>query len=226
MADNRIAGTAFFKGTEAVPIGATVRTFEAGSVVIDRDDAGLDVCIPLSGRFRVSLITLQGRELLLRDLGPGDLFGEVACFEGKTRSARITALTNGDIAIVPGAAFRNAVLGSPILSERLIVMLVARQRELSERLEEVSSLSVLGRLCRDLLRWSMPRSGTADERVISPPPTNGEIAARIGCRPEQVSRGLNDLIRTGALSRTKGALIISDVAHVELHRNDVARDRL
>jgi CRP/FNR family transcriptional regulator, cyclic AMP receptor protein len=225
MTDTRLNSIVFFKGSNCAPSDVTIRKFETGSIVIDRDDQSFDVFLPLSGRFRASVLTAQGREILLRDLGVGDVFGEIACFERKPRSARIVALTRGDIAVVPGDTFRSAVLGSPLLAERVITMLAARQRELSERLEEVSSLSVMGRLCRDLLRWSTPRSGGATERVLSPPPTNSGIAARIGCRPEQVSRGLNDLIRANALVRTRGALVITDIAYVEARRDKVARDR-
>jgi CRP-like cAMP-binding protein len=80
------------------------------------------------------------------------------------------------------------------------------------------------RLCAELLRLSRPRplaAGTtpaqgvraaADRaepaRVVSPPPPQHDIAARIGARREAVSREMSELERLGLIGRTPGAIVL------------------
>ncbi len=68
---------------------------------------------------------------------------------------------------------------------------------------EFSTLDVRGRIHAELLRLARPERGGAD-RVISPPPTHAELAARVSCQREAVTRGTR---RARALraDRTDGA---------------------
>jgi DNA-binding transcriptional regulator YhcF (GntR family) len=55
---------------------------------------------------------------------------------------------------------------------------------------------------------SAPRGGNGGERVITPPPYHHVLAARIGCRREQVTREFTTLSQEGLIDRTRGALIL------------------
>jgi CRP/FNR family transcriptional regulator, cyclic AMP receptor protein len=55
---------------------------------------------------------------------------------------------------------------------------------------------------------SAPRVGGGAERVISPHPYHHVLAARIGCRREQVTREFTTLSQEGLIDRTRGALIL------------------
>ena len=48
----------------------------------------------------------------------------------------------------------------------------------------------------------------ASERVVTPPPFHHDLAARIGCRREQVTREFTMLTQEGLIERTRGALIL------------------
>jgi CRP/FNR family cyclic AMP-dependent transcriptional regulator len=79
------------------------------------------------------------------------------------------------------------------------------------------------RLYADLLRLSRPRGGHGDQRILSPPPPHHDLAARIGCRREQVSREITAMEAEGLAEKTRGALVILRPAELR-HRITLATD--
>jgi CRP-like cAMP-binding protein len=65
------------------------------------------------------------------------------------------------------------------------------------------------------LRLSQPKNGETDVGIISPPPVQAEIAARIATRRETVAREMKALERAGLIRRTRGALIITDTRQLQ-----------
>jgi len=55
---------------------------------------------------------------------------------------------------------------------------------------------------------SHPRPGHAGEKVVTPPPFHHVVAARIGCRREQVTRELSAMVGEGLVEKTRGALVL------------------
>ena len=55
---------------------------------------------------------------------------------------------------------------------------------------------------------SVPRQGAQDQSIVSPPPFQHDLAARIGCRREQVSRELTAMIEDGLLEKARGGLVL------------------
>lgn len=151
-------------------------------------------------------------------MASGQFFGELAAIGDTKRSANVSALTRAEIGIMPATVFREALHASTILTDRLLLLLASRIRELNARLMEHVVLDVKSRLYSELLRLSVPRVGAAGERIVSPPPFHHVLAARIGCRREQVTREFSALAEEGLVTRTRGALI--------LHRPAVLQDRI
>ena len=174
------------------------QAYIADEVVVDIDDASNDVFFIIEGAVRVVFRTAFGYESILNDLNSGEFFGELAAIDGLTRSACVTTLRRTRLAIVPASVFVAAVLSCPEVATRLLRLLSTRLRLKDERLIEFCVLSVRQRLVAELLRLSRDRGG--GERVISPPPPQHVLAARIGSRRETVSRELNEMSRVGLLS--------------------------
>ena len=94
----------------------------------------------------------------------------------------------------------------------MLVQLASQVRKLSNRVNEFSALDVRGRIRAELLRLARPERPGGPGAVISPPPTHAEIAARVACRREAVTRELNALKREGALAVRLGAIVLNDPA--------------
>jgi CRP-like cAMP-binding protein len=152
--------------------------------------------------------TASGKEVILDELKPGELFGELAAMDGIKRSANVTALTRGEACVMPAAVFRELVFTYRPVAERLFCLMASRIRELNARFMEQTVLDLRHRLYSELLRLSTPRGERIGERVITPPPFHHIMAARIGCRREQVTREFTMMSQEGLIERTRGALIL------------------
>jgi CRP-like cAMP-binding protein len=184
------------------------RRFEPDEILVDFDDLSTDVYFLLSGEVRILIRTQSGKEVILGEMRGGQLFGELAAIDGVKRSANVTALTRGEVCIMSAAVFRELILAAPAVTDRLLRLLAGRVRELNARLMEQAVLDLRHRLYSELLRLSVPRPGHGSERVITPPPFHHVMAARIGCRREQITREFTSMTQEELVERTRGALVI------------------
>jgi len=182
--------------------------FEENELVIDYDDNTNDVYFLASGKVRVLYRTITGKEVILGELGAGQFFGELSAIDGVGRSANVTALNRSQMCIVSGAVFMELVTQTPAVCRQILTLLASRVRFLNTKLAEHSFLQTKHRLYAELIRLSQPRSGHPGQRVLSPPPFHHDLAARIGCRREAVSRELSALEKEGLVSKTRGALAL------------------
>lgn len=205
---------AFLAGVPAEALArfaAHARWIDAGPnrVVMDFDEPTTDVFFVVQGSVRVLLRTTDAtRTQILGDFAAGDLVGEMSAIDDAPRSARVEALVRTRLCVVPASAFLEVAFSSRSVGLRLLRLLTSRIRGQNRRLLEYSVLPSRLRLAAELLRLGRPRpDGT---RVVSPPPTQEELAARIGARRETVSRELSSLSRAGLLRRTRSALVLND----------------
>jgi CRP-like cAMP-binding protein len=208
----RLSNVLLFKdlGLDLAPYEARAswRKFEPEEILVDFDDLSTDVYFLLSGEVRVLMRTASGKEVILDEMRAGELFGELAALDGIKRSANVTALTRGDVCVMSAALFREILFAHHSVADRLFCLLSSRIRELNARLVEHTVLDLRHRLYSELLRLSVPRGNGAAERVVSPPPFHHDLAARIGCRREQVTREFTLMTQEGLIERTRGALVL------------------
>lgn len=191
------------------------KRFDEGATVVDYEDQSTDVYFVLTGDVRILVRTPSGKEVVLGEMRGGQFFGELAAIDGVKRSANVAALTRCEMAIMSGGVFRETFYGSPILAERLSRLLTARVRELNAKLLEHAILEVRHRLYSELLRLAVPRAGHPGEKAVTPPPFHHILAARIGCRREQVTRELSAMSAEGLIERTRGALVLKNPVALE-----------
>jgi CRP/FNR family transcriptional regulator, cyclic AMP receptor protein len=184
------------------------RRIDIDEIIVDFDDLSTDVFFIISGDVRILIRTQAGKEVILGEMRGGQMFGELAAIDGVSRSANVTALTRGEVCVMPASVFREIVFAAPAIADRLLRLLTKRVRELNARLMEHAVLDLRHRLFSELLRLSLPRPGTANERVVTPPPYHHVLAARIGCRREQVTREFTTMTAEGLVERTRGALVL------------------
>ncbi|MBM6594306.1 Crp/Fnr family transcriptional regulator [Microvirga pudoricolor] len=217
----RLASILLFKGLDidlaSFEARSNWRRFDPEEILVDFDDPSTDVYFLLSGDVRVLMRTAAGKEVILDEMKSGELFGELAAMDGIKRSANVTALTRGEACVMPATVFRDIVYTNRDVAERLFCVMASRIRELNERFVEQTVLDLRHRLYSELLRLSSPRGATA-ERVVTPPPFHHILAARIGCRREQVTREFTMMAHEGLIERTRGALV--------LRQPDVLRERV
>lgn len=225
-----LAQVPFFKDAADVDFAKLDRRcswkrYEEGEIVIDFEDESTEVYFILSGEVRILIRTAAGKEIILADFKAGQFFGELAAIDGQKRTANVTALTRAELCIMPAATFRDVLHTSATCCDKVLLLLTKRVRDLDGRLAEHTVLDLRHRLYAEILRLSAPRAGHADQRIVSPPPYHHVLAARIGCRREQVTREYTTMTGEGLIDKTRGGLVVLKPSVLEARIAEAMRSR-
>ena len=187
------------------------RSYEENELIIDYEDDTRDVRFIIDGKVRIILRIATGKEVILTEMREGEFFGEIAAIDEEGRSANVTALNRTRICAMPQSVFIEMVETQPSVNRAVMKTLATRCRNLNSRLAEHCFLQTKHRLYTELLRLARPRLGHEGQRSISPPPTQKDLASRIGTRREVVSREIANLKRNRIVDKTTGALVLCDL---------------
>jgi CRP/FNR family cyclic AMP-dependent transcriptional regulator len=187
----------------------TVRV-RKGQSVLARSEAAGEVFIVQEGRLHVVLYAADGREVSLRELGEGQMFGELSAIDGESRSVSIVAATDARLLALAPDLFRRTVLTHPDAADWLIRRLTAQVRGLTDRVFELSALNVRARLHCELLRLARSRAAGSEAA-----PTHAELASRIGTHREAITRELALLAERNIIKSGRKRLEFLDVAQLE-----------
>jgi len=189
---------------------ATLVRARSGQTLTAMGSSSTNVFLVLEGRVQVAIFSLDGREVILRDLSTGAMFGELAALDSQPRSATIVALGDCLLASIPGEVFRNAACGTPAAAGWLARRLVAQIRDLTEKVFELNALRVPSRLHCELLRLCGTQA-QGQSAMIEPFPTHAELASRIGTHREAVTREMRFLAGQGIVAQERRRMVVTDL---------------
>lgn len=187
------------------------RSYASGQPIVHHLDQTNDVYFITAGSARVSLFSAGGKAVTFCDLAAGEIFGEYAAIDGGPRSASIEARTDCLVASMSAAAFQEMLESEPAVAQALLRYLVAKVRELTTRVYEVSALAVNNRIQAELLRLARNATRFGNSARIETAPTHAEIASRTSTHREAVTRELSRLTKIGLIERRGRDLIVRDV---------------
>lgn len=195
---------------------AHLQTVVRKQVLFAEGSRSRDVFLIVSGRLQFSLVSPQGREVILNDMGPGEMFGELSAIDGQPRSTNVTALEDAQLAHLTGPEF-TALLGEvPQAGLWVAQQLALRVRALTDRAFELATLPVASRVQAELLRLAHEAARPGEDSLeIRPMPTHADLAARIGTSREAVSRELGLLDKEGLLHQSGRQLRIVSIAALQ-----------
>lgn len=199
-------------GRTAVAEALRETKFDSGQAIFSRGDAGTELYIVTKGRVRLSVLTVDGKELSFAHAEAPSVFGELAVFDGRPRSADATAVGKVEALILTKAAFSRLLATTPALAEAAIKFLSSRLRDADAQLEAIALHSIEGRLARYFLAAAREQDGNEEsERVaISLPISQSELALLVGASRPKVNAALSLLEAEGAITR-KGQDVICDI---------------
>lgn len=200
-----------------VAAAAVVQRWNAGALLFQRGDPGNYLVALASGRVRLAITTPQGRELILRHAGPGDLLGEMALFDDQPRSADAVAAVGTVGHILHRSAFVQLAKLDPALMQGAARWLCRRLRETTDQLESIVLYNLEPRLARFLL-FTLGQIHGDD---LPPHPalrldiSQSDLAAVLGASRPKVNQALQGLRDAKAIGRD-GTIILCDVAALRL----------
>jgi len=159
---------------------AEERRFPEGGEIFREGDAGDGFYVVQEGRVEISGAVDRARRHSFAQVGPGEVFGEMAVIEDQPRSASAVAVAGTTVAFFPRAALLAAIQRSPELALGLLREISQRLREfnrhyLAETLQ-AERLTLVGRFARSIIHdLKSPLS------IIS---LTAEVAGMANAKPE------------------------------------------
>lgn len=182
-----------------------------GRMMVSAGETARDVFFLVAGEAQVLLFSPDGREVTVQAIAAPDMFGELAALDGRPRSASVVASADVCLARLDHAEFLRCLRESPDAAEWLIRRLADGMRRLTERVFELSALSVSGRIRCELVRLAGRAPADGDAIRISPAPTHAAIASLVGTQREAVTREFALLAEAGMLRTGRRMIEIIDL---------------
>src|SRR3954453_10893025 len=185
--------------------------FDAGQVIYYRGDPGDSVMMVVTGRVRISNSVSDGKEAIISYVDPGDIFGELAAFDGLPRSVDASASVPSEILVLGRRELLSVLETYPAAMLPIITLMCGRTRRLAAMLEDAMFLDTDQRVAKALLR--LPgEAGTAGPGgvVIDVRINETDLGFHIGVCREGVNRCVRAWRRAGIVGRERGRITIRE----------------
>lgn len=198
-------------------IGMSVtKTFTDGTVVFLRGDSGTGLYGVLTGRIKISINSSTGKELILGFMEPGDVFGEVALFDGKPRTANAIAMGQSRLLMIPHSRFVPFLEQHPELCLYFLNLLCGRLRSTNQRVEDSAFLGLPARLAKRLLDMAQPSGPEGDGRDFLIPHLSQQALGQIlGASRESVNKQLQIWRKQGWIELDRRQVVIRNPTALE-----------
>lgn len=167
-----------------------VRRYRKGTILIHEGDTGDTLFIVLGGRVKVFCTNPNDKEITFGIFGAGEYFGEMA-LDGGSRSASVITQLPSVCSVVTRATLLAFIAQHPEFALQVLSKVIRRLRLATRDARNLAFIDVYGRLTRCLQELATPHPDGGEritERI-----THQEMASRVGCSREMVSRILKDL---------------------------------
>ncbi len=125
-------------GVQRLAARGVARRFAAGDVLMRQGEASQTLFVILSGLVRVERMLPNDQQVLLANLGPAEVVGEMGLLDGALRSATVTAVEPTDALEIHASVLAVVLIDYPAVSSALLRILSRRLRSTDELVEEIS----------------------------------------------------------------------------------------
>jgi CRP-like cAMP-binding protein len=189
------------------------RTCAAGAAVFSEGERCRHLHILASGRVKFSRINADGREQVLRVFErAGDLFCLASAFG--SAGAHIvtgTAAAPSELLLLDLDLLRDLAGRHPSVGLKLMGAAGEHLRHLVDLAGDLALKSATSRLAKHLLVAAESAAGSAGARLRRQNFRQDELAAALGTVRVNVSRGLANLARAGAITLERDVIVIKDL---------------
>jgi CRP/FNR family transcriptional regulator, cyclic AMP receptor protein len=188
------------------------RAYARDEVIYLRGDAGTAFYVIASGRVKIALTSPDGKEIILRRLGPGGFHGELALLDDEPRSADAIATEPSVLLVLQRDAFRRFLAEHPSAATKLLATVSHYLRRNAELIQDATFLDVPARLARVLLNLATGSDGSTDlpppGAVIPDRMKQGELASLVGATRESINKWLGAFEKQGLIRLNKGQITL------------------
>jgi CRP/FNR family cyclic AMP-dependent transcriptional regulator len=186
---------------------ARPQSWRAGEPIFSMGEIGTSMMLVQTGEVRISYPASDGRAVVLSELKPGAVFGEIGMLDGGERSADATAGTNCTLLVFERRMFLELLQGNWQLTEAVLRLVCSRLRRSDARMADLAFLDLPSRLSKALIARALAGPGGGALRVSD---SQKALAALVGGSRENVNRHLRRWEKEGLITIEKGRITLVD----------------
>ena len=194
-----------------------IERFARRAVILNAGSQEDRVCFLFEGRLQGVDFTIDGREVGLYFVDPGDYCGELSVFDSGAQAEYVIALNSAVVVFVPVEALREVADRQPVIMAGLGNKLAGRIRQMTLQRSLLALPNITQRVCCQL--WLLVPDETKDSQQsaeIKDPPTHMEIAIMLNVSRETVTRVFQQLQKRQIVSRDgPSKLLINDLQTIK-----------
>lgn len=183
----------------------------AGAAFFREGDPASAFFVLEEGSVKLTQLTPEGHQVVLRLLGRGDAFGGVAAFGGATYPVTAEAVTDASALQWPGEVMARLMERYPKVALNAVRFVAARLHELQVQYRQLATEKVERRVARALLRLVEQTGRRVDAGVLIDLPLSREdIAQMTGTTLYTVSRIISRFEGEGLIEAGRQRMVIRD----------------
>ncbi|MDO8107128.1 Crp/Fnr family transcriptional regulator [Isoptericola sp. b441] len=179
-----------------------------GAVAYSPADPEPKLVVVHTGHLRVSRLSADGAEHLMRVLSPGDFAGEAAVFSADPPTDTGRAMDDCHVCVFHHDDLATFVGDHPDLALRMLAAVTTRLKQTEDRLHALVSRGVEARVAHYLL--GLPGRWRGAVVTVSLPLSKRDVASVLDTTPESLSRALRHLSQAGAITVGHGRSVTID----------------
>ncbi len=212
LRDSRLFGSLSVADQTSLALAMTERVVACGATVFRQHDIAGALFAVMAGQVRIMLGSADGRGHVLRSLGQGEFFGEIAVLEGARHNADALAVTKCRLLLLDRKRLVKLLEAQPGVALNLIGLLCDRLRLTSDHVEGLLFQSLESRLSNALLER------VAGRKSASVNITQAELGELTGVTRESVNKKLRAWQVAGLVSLQPGRVVVLDQARLAAMR--------
>jgi len=181
------------------------KSYARGSLILGAGDPTDSLYVLISGRIKVFMSDLGGKEVILAILGPNEFFGEMGLIDNNPRSANVVALEACELVCISKSDFKRCLAENSDMAMTVMRGLVKRLREADNLIGSLALVDVYGRVARLLVEMAEVVRG---EKVVTRKLSKQDIARMIGASREMVSRVMKHLQSAGYIEVRGDTIVV------------------
>ena len=164
---------------------AVDRVFRKGEFIFSDGDEGKGFYVVVEGLVKIFKVSADGKEQILHIYGPGEPFGQVAVYAGRSYPASAQAIAKTRALFFARGAFIDLITRIPSLAMNMLAVLSMKLRAFTVQVENLSLKEVPSRLAGYLIYLADEQKS---EDSITLNISKGQLASLLGTIPETLSR--------------------------------------
>ena len=187
------------------------RKLARGETLFVQGDPATRVFVVLDGLVKLGRITSTGEEIVVSVYSEGESFGEAAAMKGGRYPVTVVAVEESCLYQITAESIAGRIRTHPEMAMAMLASTFRHLHELVLEIEDIKGHTGAQRLAAFLVALAPVAAGAASFTL---PYDKGLIAARLGMKPESLSRSIANLRQQGVRIRG-GAVEVEDMARLK-----------